>query len=46
MDNLVTAAQARLETELSQAGAAKSQDSGKSAKSNDASESTKHESAY
>jgi hypothetical protein len=34
MDNLVTAAQAKLELELSQAGAAKSQDTTKSAKSN------------
>src|ERR1700693_4409401 len=34
MDNLVTAAQAKLELELSQAGAAKSQDASKSAKSN------------
>src|SRR6266851_7164666 len=33
MDNIVTAAQAKLELELSQAGAATSQDSGQSAKS-------------
>lgn len=33
MDNLVGAAQAKLQLELSQAGAAKSQDAGKSAKS-------------
>jgi len=34
MDNLVTAAQAKLELELSQAGAAKSQESGQSTTSN------------